>query len=118
MRSIYKAAAAISALAFAGSVGFMAVATTASAEADGWQVVDSGNVEFVANTTGSAQATCPSGKKVVGGGFENSEEHPKMLPTMSRELNDSTGRTWIVRFYNTDTVSSHYGHAYAVCINA
>jgi hypothetical protein len=87
----------------AGATGFEVVTATVS--------VGPGDSDYYDGTL--ATATCPVGKRAVGGGFDENTVSANMRVSYSKPSAD--GRSWTVYFWNSD-VGARNGDAYVVCV--
>ena len=72
------------------------------------------------NAFGTASATCPTGKKVLGGGFTGLTGNVTQVSHNSPKPNPTSGfsdTTWEVILYNSDTFPQVFT-VYAICANA
>ncbi|WKD36649.1 hypothetical protein [Streptomyces xanthophaeus] len=78
----------------------------------GYEVVRQEGAVVEPNAFEQVVATCPAGKKVIGGGFVGNGA--KLLTI--RSFPGSGNTSWIVTVQNTDTVPLGFS-AYAICAN-
>ncbi|MFF4448505.1 hypothetical protein [Streptomyces sp. NPDC001502] len=78
----------------------------------GYEVVRQEGAVVEPNAFEQVVATCPAGKKVIGGGFFGNGA--KLLTI--RSFPGSGNTSWIVTVQNTDTVPLGFS-AYAICAN-
>jgi hypothetical protein len=78
----------------------------------GYLVTIGGDKTLLVGQAGLSTATCPVGKKAVGGGYDG---NIFLAPDESFPINSGAG--WFVHAKNVDSVSGFF-HAYAVCETA
>jgi hypothetical protein len=77
-----------------------------------WEfVTQQASVAGAAQTETTVTATCPAGKKVLGGGFSGGAQ--RATPVVSRPT--PSGNGWSVTFYNQSSVSAYTVEAFASC---
>jgi Collagen triple helix repeat (20 copies) len=81
----------------------------------GYQVVISDGLGLPPTVSGTRTATCPNGKKVLGGGA--SMTGPFNAPRIMLSAPDDTGTAWVAGVLNNSAQTSHTMFAWAICSN-
>ncbi|MFL5943220.1 MAG: hypothetical protein ACJ75L_08155 [Gaiellaceae bacterium] len=79
-------------------------------------LVDSGDATVAPGATGSVSAACPSGTKVVGGGFAITHGNDDKIDTYSSGP-DAALTAWSTKVTN-GSHSNATVHAYAICVSS
>ena len=107
-RKMVAAAASLSLVA--GGFGY----TANSLLAEDFDYVSSGSGSISSGSLGTAIATCPTGTKVVSGGFQLTQ-YSGVKVVMSAPGNGSVPTTWFVQARNDNLTSADEVIAYAIC---